>query len=100
MMFARVADNFGARPLVGLALDARAIRLNRSNAEHQLVGDLGVRVPMRDQLQHFQLAFAETVRRARQLLVIRSDPAAKLWVAVALAVTGRSRRIDEFAVGR
>jgi hypothetical protein len=51
----RVLDQLGTRAAMDLPLDARAVRLDRANAEVELVRDLRVRVPGRDAHQHPEL---------------------------------------------
>ena len=57
----RVADQLGALRHAELLLDVRAVRLDRANADHELLSDLGVGVAERDQPQDLRLALAELV---------------------------------------
>src|SRR4051794_32651913 len=58
-----VADELRARRAVDLLLDVRAVRLDGAGGEEQVLRDLRVGVPERDQLQHLALALGEVVRR-------------------------------------
>ena len=61
----RVADELRALGHPQLLLDVGAVRLDRADAEVELVGDLAVGVAERDQPQDLDLALGEVVRRAR-----------------------------------
>ena len=63
LMVERVAHQLRARRPARLALDVRAVRLDRAHAEVELLADLGVRVAERDQAQDLELALGEVVGR-------------------------------------
>ncbi len=63
--FERIADQLRALRDAQLLLDVRAVGLDRADADHQLLRDLGVRVAERDQAQDLELAGAEVLGPAR-----------------------------------
>ena len=60
----RVAHELGAGGAAQLLLDVRAVGLHRAHREVELLGDLGVRVPERDEPQDLGLTLGELVRAA------------------------------------
>src|SRR5688572_13683354 len=58
----RVAHEVGAGREAELALDVRAVCLDRPHAEEELLADLGIGVPEGDQAQDLDLPRAEVVR--------------------------------------
>ena len=56
-------DRLGAAGRVELPVDRRAMRLDRADADHQLLRDLGIGVAGRDQAQNFHLARSQAARR-------------------------------------
>jgi hypothetical protein len=56
LVLERVADEIRAFRQAQLLLDVRAVLLDRANREAQLVSDLVVGVPERDQAQHLDLS--------------------------------------------
>jgi hypothetical protein len=59
----RITDELGPSAATGLVLDVRTVRFDRADAEEELLADLGVRMPERDQPQDLQLPLGEVVRR-------------------------------------
>ena len=84
----RVAHELRALRHAQLLLDVRAMRLDRANADHELLGDLGVGVAERDQPQDLELANAEVVRWAGRL---GREPRAQVRLEIGLRRRRRSR---------
>ena len=94
----RVATSSARVRAARLVLDVRAVRLDRADAEVELLADLRVRVAERDQAQDLELALGEVVGRpgGRRR---GGEPGAELGVEVGPALRGRADRLHELGVG-
>ena len=94
----RVANELCAIREAELLLDVRAVRLDRADAEVELLGDLVVGVAQRDQAQNLQLTVGEVV--GRRGLRLRREPRAQLGLKIGLADRRHSHRLDKLLAGR
>src|SRR5689334_6072613 len=67
----RIANELGARGQPQLLLDMSAVRFHGSHAQEELLGDLAVRVPERDELEHLALPVAQVVALLRRRVLGR-----------------------------
>src|SRR4051812_23043377 len=100
----RVPRQLDAVAHAELLEDVRAVRLDRLLADREDLGDLAVRVALRDELHDLLLARGERVlderlARAGALGVVADESALGARVEERLAAHRRAARLDEVAVG-
>ena len=96
-----VAHELGAARQPQLLHDVRPVRLGGAHGDEELLGDLLVRVPEREQAQHFALAVRKRILLGLPSCVgVRGDqPRAELGVDVATATGNFANSRDDFDVG-
>jgi hypothetical protein len=85
---------------VELALDVRAVRLDRAHAQEQLLADLGVGVPQGEKSQNVDLPRAEVVPRRAGVAGLRGDAGAEPRAQVGVTRGGGPDGGHELGTGR
>src|SRR3954453_5289313 len=96
----RVAHELGAGRARRLALDVRAMRLDGADAEVELLGDLAVGEPERDEPEDLELALGQLVGWTGRRGGLRGQAGTEARIQVGAAGDGDPDRLDQLLVGR